>query len=291
MILPMVDQASVYSEFDWNVPIFAAANVQPRERHLAVFLCPSDTVSDMGFVRMGPEPERYAMASYAANFGPPDLDENQEQRDGLFSRNSRTRMADVRDGLSNTLMVGERMNGPFRGGQQIGNHFEYETTWAGAVREFSDPTDDHGHMVLFQTGHVPNAPRATTATCRRRTWASRNSCWGTARCGRSARASTWACTARWGRGPGASRSVSFEVAGRTCRAATFTPRSDTATLPSGSLPHNLPQKTTAIPDGTRGHAAVARGRSRRISGRCRSVWVAGVMQRARPGFLPAGTLA
>lgn len=25
-----------------------------------------------------------------------------------------------------------------------------------AIREYDDPTDDHGHMVLFQTGHVPN---------------------------------------------------------------------------------------------------------------------------------------
>lgn len=158
MILPQLEQENVYREFNWNLPIFAAANIPPRERHLAVFLCPSDTISDTGFVRMGPEPERYAMASYAANFGPPDLDENQEQRDGMFGRNSRTRIGDVRDGLSNTLMLGERMNGPFRSGQQIGNHFEYETTWAGAVREFGDPSDDHGHMVLFQTGHVPNAP-------------------------------------------------------------------------------------------------------------------------------------
>lgn len=39
-----------------------------------------------------------------------------------------------------------------------GNHFEYETTWVGAVREITDPTDDHGHMVLFQTGHTPNHP-------------------------------------------------------------------------------------------------------------------------------------
>ena len=24
------------------------------------------------------------------------------------------------------------------------------------VRDLDDPTDDHGHMVLFQTGHTPN---------------------------------------------------------------------------------------------------------------------------------------
>jgi prepilin-type N-terminal cleavage/methylation domain-containing protein len=158
MILPLLEQPGVYQEFDWNVALHAAANQLPRERHLAAFLCPSDPVSDGGFVLMGPAPERYAMASYVACFGPPDLDQNQQQRWGLFSRNSRTRFADVTDGLSQTLMVGERVNGPFRSGRQIGNHFEYDTTWAGAVRDAADPGDDHGHMALFQTGHVPNDP-------------------------------------------------------------------------------------------------------------------------------------
>jgi prepilin-type processing-associated H-X9-DG protein len=102
--------------------------------------------------------ERFAMASYVANFGPPDLDETQEKRDGVFSRNSNTKLKQVTDGLSKTLMMGERNNGPLRNGASHGNHFEYETTWAAAVRDFDHPTDDHGHMVLFQTGHTPNSP-------------------------------------------------------------------------------------------------------------------------------------
>ena len=43
-------------------------------------------------------------------------------------------------------MVGERQNGLF------------ETAWFGAVRDIDDPTDDHGHMVLFHTGYTPNSP-------------------------------------------------------------------------------------------------------------------------------------
>ena len=57
-------------------------------------------------------------------------------------------------------MVGERENGPFRLAGSHGDHFEYETTWAGAVRDIDDASDDHGHMVLFQTGHTPNHPRS-----------------------------------------------------------------------------------------------------------------------------------
>ncbi|MBI1345486.1 DUF1559 domain-containing protein [bacterium] len=160
MLLPYLDQGNLYGQLNWNVPVFDAVNLAARERHITVFLCSSDPVSQLGFVEMGPTPERYAMASYVANFGPPDLDANQEQRDGMFSRNSRTRTADVTDGLSQTLMVGERVNGPFRNGALHGNHFEYETTWSAAVRDWDEPDDDHGHMVLFQTGHVPNHPQS-----------------------------------------------------------------------------------------------------------------------------------
>ena len=156
MILPFLEQGPLYDQFDWDLPVYDAANREAREEHLSMFLCPSDPVSSNRWVTMATE--RFAMASYAASFGPPDLDADQEQRDGVFSRNSRTRVKDVKDGLSNTLFVGERVNGPFRNGGAHGNHFEYETTWAAAVRDDMDPTDDHGHMVLFQTGHVPNDP-------------------------------------------------------------------------------------------------------------------------------------
>lgn len=158
MILPYLEQTAVYQQFDWNVPLHATGNLTARERHLPIFLCPSDPVSGTGYVEMGPVPERYAMASYAANFGPPDLDATQEQRWGMFSRNSMTRLRDALDGLSQTLMVGERVNGPFRNGALHGNHFSYETAWSGAIRDWDEQDDDHGHMTLFQTGHTPNNP-------------------------------------------------------------------------------------------------------------------------------------
>ncbi len=158
MILPMLDQANLYNQFDLEEPVFSAVNRDAREQHLPALLCPSDPVSGNGFVEMGSAAERYAMGCYVGNFGPPDLDATQEKRTGMFSRNSATRSRDVTDGLSNTLCAGERQNGVFRNGAVHGNHFEYETTWAGAVRDITDSTDDHGHMILFQTGHVPNAP-------------------------------------------------------------------------------------------------------------------------------------
>jgi hypothetical protein len=114
-----------------------------------------------------------------ANFGSPDLDLTPDASNGVFSRNSSTKIADVLDGLSNTFFIGERVNGvrhrssrwilsfsfvpglvhgtiiPHHGG--TGEHIHYETAWAGATRDRDDPTDDHGHMVLFHTAHTPNS--------------------------------------------------------------------------------------------------------------------------------------
>lgn len=169
MLLPFMELQSMYDTFDFKKPIYDNMNAAVREIHIPTLLCPTDDVSPSGFVEMGDE--RYAMACYVANFGSPDLDEDQEQNNpapadlfnragpwGPFYRNSQTKLKDITDGLTHTLMVGERQNGPFRTVGSHGVHIEYETTWAGAVRDIDDNTDDHGHMVLFQTGHTPNHP-------------------------------------------------------------------------------------------------------------------------------------
>lgn len=155
-VLPYVEQQNVHDRIDFKLPVYDARNKSAREQHLQLLLCPSDDISPSGFIEMGAD--RFAMGCYVSNFGPPDLDEDQEQRDGVFSRNSETRFKQITDGLSRTLMIGERQNGPFRAGIELNNHFEYETTWAGSVRDIDDATDDHGHMTMFQTGHTPNDP-------------------------------------------------------------------------------------------------------------------------------------
>jgi hypothetical protein len=162
MILPFMELKSIYDVIDFKKPVYNPVNVV-REQHIPTLICPTDDVSPSGFVEMGDA--RFAMACYVANFGTPDLDEDQEQENdpvrpghpwGPFYRNSSTKLSQITDGTTKTLMVGERQNGPFRTQGAHGVHIEYETTWVGAVRDIGDPSDDHGHMVLFQTGHTPN---------------------------------------------------------------------------------------------------------------------------------------
>lgn len=167
-LLPYIEQRALYARIDFARPVYERANADARQQHISLLLCPTDDVSPTGFVEMGDE--RYAMACYVANFGTPDLDEDQAQEHGdanplgpfdgawgPFYRNSATKLTQITDGLSQTLMIGERQNGPFRVAGAHGPHFAYETTWTGAVRDIDNPADDHGHMALFQTGHTPNA--------------------------------------------------------------------------------------------------------------------------------------
>ncbi len=145
MILPFMELKNMYDAINFKLPIYDPVNAAIREQHIGSLLCPTDDVSPTGFVEMGTE--RYAMACYVANFGTPDLDLDQEQELapsgrpwGPFYRNSKTKLKDITDGTTRTLMVGERQNGPFRTQGSHGVHVEYETTWAGAVRDIGDNT-------------------------------------------------------------------------------------------------------------------------------------------------------
>ena len=164
MILPQMEMDGLYREFNTNIPIWDVANLEPRETQVNMFLCPSDADSWRKFVVRDDSStpiEQYACASYAANWGPSsasvNLDDTPLLSRGVFFRNSEIRPRDIVDGLSNTLAIGERTNGPIpTSSPTAGGHAVFETAWAAAARELNDFSDDHGHMVLFETQFRPN---------------------------------------------------------------------------------------------------------------------------------------
>jgi len=177
LILPFMEQQALYDQIEFCLPTNAPKNQLPCGTHLAIHICPSDPNSADDFVEFGDPPsERFAMGNYVGNFGSPDLDFTPDLSDGVFSRNSNHKATDIRDGLSNTFFVGERVNGVRLEGQTVihiatGNtamhshhggqdgHTHFETAWVGCVRDLDDPLDDHGHMVLFHTASPPNSPQ------------------------------------------------------------------------------------------------------------------------------------
>ncbi|MEM7457780.1 MAG: DUF1559 domain-containing protein [Planctomycetota bacterium] len=180
LILPQIEQGNLYDLIDQDLPVFDPANLAARETELSVFICPTDSWSPKAFVvrdETSSPIERYAAASYCANWGPAsgvvetptnpsddiNLDATPDLSAGPFYRNSEVGYGDLRDGSSNTLAIGERTNGPIldSAGNPIGvpPHPNFENVWFAATRDIDVPEDDHGHMVLFDCEYGPNQAR------------------------------------------------------------------------------------------------------------------------------------
>lgn len=165
MLLPQLEQKPVYDTLDFRRPIEDPHN-GARVAMLSAFICPSDNIEHQWPAESRDatgKPTRLICevgpANYVGMYGTSDPGVD---GDGMFFRNSRVAPRDVRDGLSQTIALGERSH-------QLG-----EATWVGAVTgtilfpdesegEIGRPRLEHSSgMVLGHAGlgHGPGDPRS-----------------------------------------------------------------------------------------------------------------------------------
>jgi prepilin-type N-terminal cleavage/methylation domain-containing protein/prepilin-type processing-associated H-X9-DG protein len=106
-LLPYLEQDNLFQQIDFRQPTERSAAIQTM---IPVYLCPSDspsgpfTISDATFTPLCSA----APSSYAATVGQDASEVDDLAGDGVFYRNSKTRIADILDGTSNTSMIGDR---------------------------------------------------------------------------------------------------------------------------------------------------------------------------------------
>jgi prepilin-type processing-associated H-X9-DG protein len=137
LILPYLEQGNVYQQINFNLPISDPANAQARRTAIATYLCPTDlgqgsvNVLDCGNPPVAANTPTVmtdaAPCSYVGSLGGgsptnPDYGCYEYQPfNGVFHRNSQIRVADITDGTSVTIGIGER------------SRTFVEGTWVGVV--------------------------------------------------------------------------------------------------------------------------------------------------------------
>jgi prepilin-type N-terminal cleavage/methylation domain-containing protein len=167
-VLPYMEENNLYtSGLRRELPIIDPANDPARRHVLSGFLCPSDPGEPRFMIGQPPGSEEnldsgpalfeVSRSNYVGMFGTFEIEEAPGAGDGLFFYHSRMRFADILDGMSTTLMVGERSS---RQGGSV---------WIGVIQGANEemarvvgvadhpPNDPHAHFDDFGSFHSTGA--------------------------------------------------------------------------------------------------------------------------------------
>ena len=159
-LLAFMEGSNISNQIDWRVAIEEDIHADIRTAVIPSFICPSDPYrnvfeigegdgshthsrsSGLGTVDDGDKLFDISKSNYIAMFGTFELEDSPYKGDGMYYGNSRTKFRDVTDGLSNTIMVGERSS-------QLGG-----SIWHGNIPEAAESFS----RIVGVADHAPNSP-------------------------------------------------------------------------------------------------------------------------------------
>lgn len=172
-ILPFMEQQAVHEKINFSVAIEDAMHQAVREQSIQTFICPSDVGLNLFMIAEstggshhhshvshgGPSAGPLALASgsiddsnpklfliakanYVGVFGTNEIEDDPFDGDGTFYGNSKTRFRDFLDGMSSTIMLGERTT-------ELGS-----SIWHGVIPEAAEAEA----RIIGSVDHTPNSP-------------------------------------------------------------------------------------------------------------------------------------
>lgn len=165
-ILPYIEQPAVYEALNVNdgrQPIPLADDFRAQVV-ITTFLCPSDPGGSFNESYPDPNGNFYPKSNYPGVHGRgEEVSTAVGGGNGLFSKNSRIRFADITDGTSSTFAIGERDahargQGTFG---SLGDPFRHAAVWIRAMPRPGSitPTTQHGRSVAGVCTDVPGSTR------------------------------------------------------------------------------------------------------------------------------------
>ncbi|MEY2613081.1 MAG: hypothetical protein RL069_1893 [Planctomycetota bacterium] len=104
-LLPYIEQNALYRGIDMAKGVYDPVNVQFRKVQIAGLVCSSFPLPG----RSGADDNVLGSSTYAACYGDSDVPVD-DNNNGVFYRNSRTKFSDIDDGASNTIFVSEKVS-------------------------------------------------------------------------------------------------------------------------------------------------------------------------------------